>query len=163
VVGIAGGKEKCDFVVNQLGFDACIDYKGGSVKDGLKQHCPQGVDVYFDNVGGEILDDVLTRLALGARVIICGAVSQYNETQVRGPANYLMLLVARASMTGMLVFDYVDRYPQALAELAGWLKDGKLVSREHVVHGGVDAFPETLLMLFDGVNTGKLVLALEGS
>jgi NADPH-dependent curcumin reductase CurA len=82
---------------------------------------------------------------------------------VRGPANYLMLLVARASMTGMLVFDYVDRYPQALAELAGWLKDGKLVSREHVVRGGVDAFPETLLMLFDGVNTGKLVLALEGS
>src|SRR5437868_6293194 len=120
-----------------------------------------GPTAYFDNVGGEILDDVLTRLALGARVIICGAVSQYNETQVRGPANYLMLLVARASMTGMLVFDYVDRYPQALAELAGWLREGKIVSREHVVHGGVDAFPETLLMLFDGVNTGKLVLALD--
>jgi hypothetical protein len=118
------------------------------VRRALREHTPDGVDVYFDNVGGEILDDVLTRLALGARVVICGAVSQYNETQVRGPANYLMLLVARASMTGMLVF--------------GWLRDGKLVSREYVVHGGVDAFPETLLMLFDGVNTGKLVLELDG-
>jgi NADPH-dependent curcumin reductase CurA len=121
------------------------------------------VDVYFDNVGGEILDDVLACLARGARVVICGAVSQYNETQVRGPANYLMLLVARASMTGMLVFDYQDRYPQAIAELAGWLRERKIVSREHVVHGGVAGFPEALLMLFDGVNTGKLVLALDGS
>ena len=142
----------------ELGFDAAIDYKGEDVKGALREHCPNGVDVYFDNVGGEILDDVLTRLARDARIVICGAISQYNETQVRGPANYMMLLVARASMTGMLVFDYADRYPQATAELAGWLRDGKLVSREHVVHGGVDAFPETLLMLFDGVNTGKLVL-----
>jgi NADPH-dependent curcumin reductase CurA len=163
VIGIAGGPEKCRALTEEFGFDAAIDYRAGNVRRALREQTPDGVDVYFDNVGGEILDDVLTRLALGARVIICGAVSQYNETQVRGPANYLMLLVARASMTGMLVFDYVDRYPQALAELAGWLKDGKLVSREHVVRGGVDAFPETLLMLFDGVNTGKLVLALEGS
>ena len=161
VIGIAGGPEKCRALTEEFGFDAAIDYRAGNVRRALREQTPDGVDVYFDNVGGEILDDVLTRLALGARVVICGAVSQYNETQVRGPANYLMLLVARASMTGMLVFDYVDRYPQALAELAGWLKDGKLVSREHVVHGGVDAFPETLLKLFDGVNTGKLVIELD--
>jgi len=121
------------------------------------------VNVYFDNVGGEILDDVLTCLARGARVVICGAISQYNETQVRGPANYLMLLVTRSSMTGMLVFDYLEQYPQAMAELADWLREGKIVSREHVVHGSVADFPQTLLMLFDGVNTGKLVLALDGS
>ena len=111
------------------------------MRKALREHAPGGVDVYFDNVGGEILDDVLTCLARGARVVICGAISQYNETQVRGPANYMMLLVARASMTGMLVFDYQDQYPQAMAELAGWLRDGKLVSREHVVHGGVADFP----------------------
>ena len=138
-----------------------VDYRAGNVRKALRELTPDGVDVYFDNVGGEILDAVLTRLALGARVVICGAVSQYNEAEVRGPANYMMLLVARASMTGMLVFDYEDRYPLALADLAGWLQDGSLVSREHVVHGSVHDFPETLLMLFDGANTGKLVLALE--
>jgi NADPH-dependent curcumin reductase CurA len=161
VIGIAGGPEKCRWLTEELGFDAAIDYRAGNVRKALREHAPGGVDVYFDNVGGEILDDVLARLARGARIVICGAISQYNETQVRGPANYMMLLVARASMTGMLVFDYQDRYPQAMAELAGWLRDGKIVSREHIVHGGVGDFPETLLMLFDGVNTGKLVLALD--
>ena len=163
VIGIAGGPEKCRTLTEEFGFDAAIDYRAGHVRRALHEHAPRGVDVYFDNVGGEILDDVLTCLARGARVVICGAVSQYNETQVRGPANYLMLLVARASMTGMLVFDYQDRYPEAMAELAGWLREGKIVSREHVVHGGVAGFPEALLMLFDGVNTGKLVLALDGA
>jgi NADPH-dependent curcumin reductase len=161
VIGIAGGPEKCRWLTVDLGFDAAIDYRAGNVRKALREQAPRGVDVYFDNVGGEILDDVLACLARGARIVICGAISQYNETQVRGPANYMMLLVARASMTGMLVFDYLDRYPQAMAELAGWLRDGKIVSREHVVHGGVGDFPETLLMLFDGVNTGKLVLALD--
>jgi NADPH-dependent curcumin reductase CurA len=161
VIGIAGGPDKCRALTEEFGFDAAIDYRAGNVRRALREHAPGGVDVYFDNVGGDILDAVLTCLARGARVVICGAISQYNETQVRGPANYLMLLVARASMTGMLVFDYVDQYPQAMAELGGWLRDGKIVSREHVVHGGVDAFPETLLMLFDGVNTGKMVLALD--
>jgi len=163
VIGITGGPDKCRALVDDFGFDAAIDYRADNVRKALGEHAPRGVDVYFDNVGGEILDAVLTRLARGARVVICGAVSQYNETQVRGPANYMMLLVARASMTGMLVFDYEDRYPQAMAELAGWLRDGKIVSREHVMHGDVGDFPETLLMLFDGVNTGKLVLALDGS
>jgi NADPH-dependent curcumin reductase CurA len=161
VIGIAGGPEKCRALTEEFGFDAAIDYRAGHVRKALREHAPRGVDVYFDNVGGEILDDVLTCLARGARVVICGAISQYNETQVRGPANYMMLLVTRSSMEGMLVFDYEDRYPEATAELAGWLREGKLIAREHVVHGGVSDFPETLLMLFDGVNTGKLVLALD--
>ena len=119
VVGIAGGKAKCDFVVNDLKFDACIDYKGGSVRDGLKEHCPKGVDVYFDNVGGEILDTVLTRINRGARIVICGAISQYNNTTpVKGPSNYLSLLVNRASMQGMVVFDYADRYGVAIKDIA---------------------------------------------
>ncbi len=161
VVGIAGGPAKCDWVVRELGFDACIDYKAGPVKDGLKQHCPEGVDIYFDNVGGEILDTVLTRINRKARIVICGAISQYNATQaVQGPKNYLSLLVNRARMEGMVVFDYADRYPQAVAELAGYLKDGRIKSREDVVQGGVEAFPSTLLKLFNGENFGKLVLQL---
>jgi NADPH-dependent curcumin reductase CurA len=159
VVGIAGGKAKCDWVVNELGFDACIDYKAGDVKDGLKQHCPKGVDVYFDNVGGEILDAVLTRITRGARIVICGAISQYNATTaVQGPKNYLSLLVNRARMEGMVVFDYADRYAEAVAELAAHLKAGRMKSREDVMHGGVAAFPGTLLKLFSGENFGKLVL-----
>ncbi len=158
VVGIAGGKAKCDWVVSELGFDACIDYKAGDVKGGLKEHCPKGVDIYFDNVGGEILDTVLTRITRGARIIICGAISQYNNTTpVKGPANYLSLLVNRARMEGIVVFDYADRYPQAIAEMAGYLKAGTMKSKEDVVVG-LDTFPETLLKLFNGENFGKLVL-----
>ncbi|MDO9113733.1 MAG: NADP-dependent oxidoreductase [Polaromonas sp.] len=158
VVGIAGGKAKCDWVVQELGFDACIDYKAGDVKAGLKEHCPKGVDIYFDNVGGDILDAVLTRITRGARIIICGAISQYNNTTpVKGPANYLSLLVNRARMEGIVVFDYADRYPQAIAEMAGYLKEGKMKSKEDVVEG-LENFPETLLKLFNGENFGKLVL-----
>jgi NADPH-dependent curcumin reductase len=158
-IGIAGGEEKCRWLVDDLGFDAAIDYRSEDVRRALRGHAPDGVDVYFDNVGGEILDAVLTRLARGARVVICGAVSQYNATgAVRGPSNYLSLLVARASMTGMVVFDYADRYAEAAAEMAGWLRDGRLTTREDVVEGGVEAFPETLLRLFRGENIGKLVL-----
>ena len=158
VVGIAGGKDKCDFVVNELGFDACIDYKGGSVKDGLKEHCPKGVDVYFDNVGGDILDAVLTRLAMRARIVICGAISQYNNTTpVKGPANYLSLLVKRARMEGIVVFDYADRYHEGVAAMAKWIKEGTFKSKEDVVDG-FETFPEALLMLFEGKNFGKLVL-----
>jgi len=161
VVGIAGGQAKCDFVVRELGYDACIDYKNGSVKDGLKEHCPNGVDIYFDNVGGDILDTVLTRINRRARIIICGAISQYNNTTpVQGPKNYLSLLVNRARMEGIVVFDYADRYPQAIAEMAGYLKDGRMKSREDVVHGGVAAFPGTLPKLFSGENFGKLVLQI---
>jgi NADPH-dependent curcumin reductase CurA len=160
-IGIAGGPEKCRALTEEFGFDAAIDYRTDNIRKALREHAPDGVDVYFDNVGGEILDAVLTRLARRARIIICGAVSQYNETAVRGPANYLMLLVARASMTGMVIFDYVEAFGPALAELAGWYQAGQLASREHVVHGGVADFPEVLLQLFDGANTGKMVLALD--
>jgi hypothetical protein len=158
VVGIAGGRAKCDWVVNELGFDACIDYKAGNVKAALKEHCPKGVDIYFDNVGGEILDDVLARIGRGARIIICGAISQYNNTTpVQGPKNYLSLLVNRARMEGIVVFDYADRYHLAVAEMAGYLKDGRMKSKEDIVQG-IDNFPEALLKLFSGANFGKLVL-----
>ena len=158
VVGIAGGQAKCDWVVNTLGFDACIDYKNSSVKDGLKQHCPNGVDIYFDNVGGEILDTVLARINRKARIIICGAISQYNATTaVQGPKNYLSLLVNRARMEGIVVFDYADRYHLAVAEMAGYLKDGRMKSREDVVDGLAN-FPQALTQLFTGANFGKLVL-----
>ena len=158
-VGIAGGPAKCEWVVKELGFDACIDYKAGPVKDALKEHCPKGIDVYFDNVGGEILDAALARLARKARVVICGAISQYNNLgAVQGPKNYMSLLVNRARMEGMVVFDYVDRFPVAIAEMAGYLKDGRMKSKEDVARGGVAAFPETLNKLFNGENFGKLVL-----
>jgi NADPH-dependent curcumin reductase CurA len=158
VVGIAGGTAKCDWVVNELGFDACIDYKAGEVKAGLKAHCPNGVDIYFDNVGGEILDAVLTRINRKARIVICGAISQYNNTTpVKGPANYLSLLVNRARMEGIVVFDYAERFPVAVAELAGHLKEGRMKSREDVAVG-IQNFPEALLKLFNGENFGKLVL-----
>ena len=160
VVGIAGGPDKCEWVVDTLGFDACIDYKVGpeAVRNGLKEHCVGGVDVYFDNVGGEILDQVLAQLARDARIVICGAISQYNATTpIQGPKNYLSLLVNRARMQGMVVLDYTDRYPVAVAELAGYLKDGRIISKEDVVVG-LETFPETLLKLFAGGNFGKLVL-----
>ncbi len=158
VIGIAGGQQKCAWLTDELGFDAAIDYKSENVARALYEHAPAGLDVYFDNVGGEILDAALTRQASGARIVNCGAISQYNATEVRGPANYLALLVSRASMTGMVVFDWAARYGEAAAALAGWLRDGSLISREEVVEGGVEAFPEALLRLFAGENTGKLVL-----
>jgi len=161
-VGIAGGADKCRYLVDELGFDGAIDYKSGDVKEGLKKHCPQGVDVYFDNVGGDILDTVLTRLARDARIVICGAISQYNNTApVKGPANYLSLLVNRASMKGMVVFDYADRYHIAAREMAGWMAQGKLKTREDIVDG-FDSFPETLLKLFKGENLGKLLIRVAG-
>ena len=160
VIGIAGGPEKCRVVTEEFGFDGAIDYRMPDLRRMLRELAPRGVDVYFDNVGGEILDDVLTCIARGARIIICGAISQYNESEVRGPANYMMLLVARASMTGMLVFDYADRYPEAMAALAGWYRAGRLAAHETIVRGGVEDFPETLLKLFEGANTGKLILGL---
>jgi len=158
VVGIAGGADKCRYIVDELGFDAAIDYKSQDVKDGLRQHCPKGIDVYFDNVGGEILEAALAQITRGARIVICGAISQYNNTAgIQGPRNYLSLLVNRARMQGMVVFDYADRYGEAACEMAGWMAAGKLKTREHIVPG-LKTFPETLLMLFKGENVGKLML-----
>ena len=159
-VGIAGGPEKCSHAAKELGFDAVLDYKAGELEAALREHCPEGVDVYFDNVGGEVLDAVLVQLARNARVVICGAISQYNTTDgIRGPANYLSLLVNHASMTGFVVSDYGDRYAEGLREMASWYADGTLKSREDVAEG-LENFPETLLRLYRGQNTGKLVLKL---
>jgi len=119
------------------------------------------VDVFFDNVGGEVLDEGLTRLRRGARVVICGAVSQYNASgPVAGPANYMALLVSRASMTGIVVFDFASRYQQAIAELSGWVSQGRLRSVEDTAPGDIDMFPRMLARLFTGQNTGKLALEL---
>ncbi|HQT60339.1 MAG TPA: NADP-dependent oxidoreductase [Acidiphilium sp.] len=157
VVGIAGREDKCRYIVDELGFDAAIDYKSESVPERLRETCPNGIDVYFDNVGGQILDDCLARINLRARIVICGAISQYNSTTpVRGPANYLSLLVNRARMQGMIVFDWADRYPEGMQAMAGWLRQGKLKSREDIVDG-LENFPETLLKLFSGDNFGKLI------
>ncbi|UVJ42774.1 NADP-dependent oxidoreductase [Pseudomonas sp. LS1212] len=158
VVGIAGGREKCQFLIDELGFDGAIDYKSEDVIAGLKRECPKGVDVYFDNVGGDILDAVLSRLAFKARVVICGAISQYNNKEaVKGPANYLALLVNRARMEGFVVMDYAAQFGAAGQEMAGWLAEGRLKSKEDIVEG-LETFPETLLKLFSGENFGKLVL-----
>jgi NADPH-dependent curcumin reductase len=163
VVGIAGGAEKCRYIVEELGFDAAIDYKSEDVRKALQKHCPSGVDVYFDNVGGDILDTVLAQIRRGARIVICGAISQYNNTTpVQGPSNYLSLLVNRASMKGMIVFDHAARYGQAAREMAGWMAEGKLKSREDIV-AGLETFPDTLLKLFRGENFGKLVLKVAES
>jgi NADPH-dependent curcumin reductase CurA len=160
VIGIAGGPEKCAWIVDDLGFDAAIDYKSEVVRQALREHAPDRVDVFFDNVGGEVLDAALTRLARGARIVISGGISQYNAEQTRGPSNYLALIAARGTMTGFVVFDYLPRYQEAITALARWRGEGKLVSREHIVDGGVRAFPETLLKLFAGENIGKLVLTV---
>jgi NADPH-dependent curcumin reductase CurA len=158
VVGIAGGAEKCSYIVSELGFDAAIDYKSEDVSRSLRKHCPEGIDLYFDNVGGAILDAVLAQIRLRARIVICGAISQYNnEGPIAGPSNYLSLLMNRATMKGTLVLDYVDNYAQAGAKMAGWMAAGKLKSREDIVEG-LATFPETLLKLFKGENSGKLML-----
>jgi NADPH-dependent curcumin reductase CurA len=157
-VGIAGGAEKCNYAVKELGFDACIDYKSQNVAEELRKHCPKGVNVFFDNVGGETLDLVLAQLARGARVVICGAISQYNSASgFRGPSNYMSLLVNSARMEGFVVFNYAARYPEAARELVGWMTAGKLKSKEDIVEG-FQTFPETLLKLFRGENFGKLML-----
>jgi NADPH-dependent curcumin reductase CurA len=157
VVGIAGGPEKCAYLMD-LGFDAAIDYKSQDFRAALKENCPDRINVYFDNVGGDILDAVLTRLARGARIVICGAVSQYNaEGPFRGPGNYMALLVDRARMQGFVVFDYADRYLEAAMEMAEWMAAGSLKTKEDIVEG-LETFPETLLKLFKGENLGKLII-----
>ena len=158
VVGIAGGPAKCRYLIEDLGFDAVIDYKNEDVAAGLRTHCPKGIDVYFDNVGGEILDHALGRLALKARIAVCGAISQYNSTEgVQGPKNYLSLLVNRARMEGFLVTDYAPRFSEGVQAIAGWMAEGKLKAQEDIVEG-LETFPETLLKLFSGENFGKLVI-----
>jgi hypothetical protein len=162
VVGIAGGPDKCRMAVDEFGYDACVDYKAEDVRKRLRDLCPNGIDVYFDNVGGDILDAALANLARGARVVICGAISQYNTTTgMKGPSNYMSLLVNRARMEGFIVFDFAARYGEAAKAMARWIAEGKLKHREDVEEGGVDAFVETLNKLFTGENVGKLVLKVQ--
>lgn len=158
VVGIAGGPEKCRYLTEDLGFDAAIDYKNENVASALKQHCPKGLDVYFDNVGGDILDAALARLRMHARVVICGAISQYNNTsKIQGPSNYLSLLVNRATMQGMVVMDYAKDYGKAAMDMGTWMMQGKLKSKEDI-YDGIENFHATFLRMFSGEKKGKLVL-----
>ena len=160
VIGIAGGNEKCKYVKDQLGFDEVIDYKNDNIYSALKKYCPEGIDVYFDNVGGEILDAALAKLRMNARIVICGAISQYNNTsRTKGPSNYLSLLVNRATMSGMVVFDYKNDYPMAINQISEWFKQGKLKSNESIFEG-IDNFYEIFLKLFNGNKRGKLILKI---
>ena len=159
VVGIAGGADKCRAVTNELGFDACVDYKGGNLAKDLKAACPSGIDVYFENVGGEILDTVLLQMNTFGRIPVCGLISAYNATSMpEGPKNLRCVLTQRLTMRGIIVFDWANRIPEAIRDLATWHAEGKLKIREDVRAGGIDAFPDVLNLLFTGGNNGKLVL-----
>ncbi|HKP84455.1 MAG TPA: NADP-dependent oxidoreductase [Blastocatellia bacterium] len=160
VVGIAGGEEKCRWITEELGFDAAIDYKAEPVLEGLKRHCPDGIDVDFENVGGEILDAVLSLINLKARISLCGLISQYNATKpVPGPYNFVQILVKRARVEGFIVMDYMDRAEEAMTALGRWLMEGKIKYRVDVVDG-LEHAPSALNKLFDGSNKGKLIVKL---
>lgn len=160
VIGIAGGPEKCTYLTDELGADAAIDYKHEDVSKALKQHCPEGIDIYFDNVGGEVLDAVLKRLRLRARIVLCGGISQYNATgEARGPANYLSLISARARMEGFVIIDYLQRAEEAIAELGAWTAAGRIHSRLDIVEG-LENFPAALRRVYSGANFGKQLVKL---
>jgi len=158
VIGIAGGPEKCKRVIDAFGADDCIDYKSENVGARIGALCPDGIDVYFDNVGGEILEAALAHIRQRARVVICGAISVYNDPALMvGPRNYLQILVKSARMEGFVIMHWADKYAEAQANLAKWARSDKLVFREHV-ETGIENFPQVVNMLFSGANTGKLVL-----
>jgi NADPH-dependent curcumin reductase CurA len=161
VVGIAGGADKCRYLTDELGFDASVDYKSGRLDDALHAACPAGIDVYFENVGGAILDAVLPRMNRFGRIAVCGLISTYNATEPQaGPKNLRCVLINRLRMQGLIVFDWAQRYPEAIAALGQWHAEGKLTLREDVRDGGIDAFPDVLNLLYTGGNFGKLVLRL---
>jgi NADPH-dependent curcumin reductase CurA len=162
VVGIAGGPEKCAEVVEKYGFDECLDYREAGLTQRIRGACPQGVDVYFDNVGGAVLDAALANIAMHARIIMCGAISQYNATESVGVTNTSMLIVRRGHMRGFIVFDFAERYAEAQLELAAMVLDGRIVHQEHVV-GGLEHAPEALNLLFTGGNHGKTLVAVDES
>jgi NADPH-dependent curcumin reductase CurA len=160
VVGIAGGKDKCDWLVQELGFDAAVDYKSESVRARLKELCPNGINVIFDNVGGKILNDMLALIATAARVVICGGISRYETGSLpAGPENYFNLVFRRATMQGFIVLDYAAEFPEIRQRMAGMIKSGKLQYREDVQEGFENA-PKTLMRLFSGANFGKQLLKL---
>ena len=160
VVGIAGSPEKCAWIVDELGFDAAVNYKTDDVAASLRSACPEGIDLYYDNVGGTILDTCLAQLAMRGRVVLCGAISVYNE-KVRppGPRNIFNLIIKRGRMEGFLVLDYLDRFPEAQIEMVGWLAEGRVKHAEHVVDG-LEHAPDALNLLFTGGNTGKVIVKL---
>jgi hypothetical protein len=158
VIGIAGGAEKCAWITDELGFDGAIDYKHDNVGEALDRFCPDGIDIYFDNVGGEILDLCLARLAMNARVVLCGGISRYNaEGPLEGPKNYFSLIFRRARMEGFIVLDYIPRFPEAIAEMRQWLAQGKLKQRVTVIDGFRE-LPSALVRLFQGYNIGKMMV-----
>jgi NADPH-dependent curcumin reductase CurA len=160
VIGIAGGPQKCEWIADELGFDETIDYKNENVAARLREAAPEGIDLFFDNVGGPILDACLAQLALRGRIVLCGAISGYNDRgAAKGPANYANLIVKRGRMEGFLILDYFDRLDEGRAEVAGWLAEGKIKSSEHIVEGLENA-PEALNLLFTGGNTGKVIVAV---
>ncbi|MCB2204599.1 NADP-dependent oxidoreductase [bacterium] len=161
VIGIAGSDEKCRHIVKDLGFDAAINYRTQAVGNRISDHAPEGIDVYFDNVGGDILDEALARLRIGGRVVLCGAISQYNDLEnVRGPRNYLSLLVKRARMQGFIVTDFAKQFQSAIEEISGLLAAGSLRYR-HTIVQGLETFPETFQRLFTGEKLGKLLIQVD--
>jgi NADPH-dependent curcumin reductase len=162
VIGIAGSDEKCAWLVDELGFDGAVDYKTDDVGARLRELCPDGIDVYFDNVGGEILDTCLLQLTIGGRVVCCGAISAYNadRSEAYGLKNTFNLIVKRARMEGFLILDYLDRFPEAQAEMLPWVLDGTVKHAVHVVDG-LEAAPDALNLLFTGGNTGKVIVAVD--
>jgi NADPH-dependent curcumin reductase len=158
-IGIAGGKAKCDWIVNEAGFDAAIDYHSEDVGKRLSELCPRGIDVYFDNVGGPILDMVLERICLHARIVLCGAISRYNTNAPFGPSNYFNLTARRARMEGFLVLDYAQRFPEAIQALGKWLAEGKLKQKEDI-ETGLENAPKAFMRLFNGENFGKQLLKI---
>ena len=158
-VGVAGGGQKCDYVTRELGFDACVDYKAANLPQALKQACPAGVDVYFDNVGGEIFDTLLAQMNLFSRVVVCGLISEYNATEPYRIRNWRAVLVNRIRLQGMIVFDWKERYGEALKALAGHVADGRVKYRESVVQGLENA-PRGLIALLKGQNFGKQLVKL---
>ena len=158
VVGIAGSDEKCRWITETLGFDAAVNYKTEGVREQLKKHCPHGIDIFFDNVGGAILDTVLTLINVKARIVICGLISQYNaQKPVPGPYNFSSILTQRLRVQGFVFGDYLDRISEAVADLGKWLVQGKIQYRVHVVEG-LEKAPQAVNMLFDGSNEGKLMV-----
>jgi len=159
VVGLAGTDEKCRWIVDELGFDEAINYKTEPVAKRLRAACPDGIDLYFDNVGGEILNDCLAQLALRGRVVLCGAISTYNTAEVTGPSNYRRLISHRGRMEGFIILDYLDRFAQAQGAMFEWLAAGKIRHATHMVDG-LESAPDALNLLFTGGNTGKVIVAV---
>ncbi|PKK76900.1 NADP-dependent leukotriene B4 12-hydroxydehydrogenase [Rhizophagus irregularis] len=157
VIGIAGSEEKCNWLVNDLGFDIALNYRDPEFASKLAKATPQYIDIYFDNVGGDILDHCLKRIAKNGRIVLCGAISQYNEKQPKGPAFYTALITQRAKMEGFIIFDYAQKFPIAIKDMAKWLQEGKIKRKEYIIDGLENA-PNGLLKLFNGYNTGKMLV-----